>query len=645
MPAISMKINWLAIMLVALSLSMGISTLVPATAATPIPTWQESESNDESEDQDSDDEEDSDDDQESDDKAGKLEGQKDLDAAFAKKVGATTTRDLDKVAQLCESAIEKGLNPGAEKQAKQLWSAVLMDYARQLDAKISEGGANDRNRRWRFFRREALKRLKKISEITPEKTDALIMSAKLNGMPGGDRAAARESIEKAIEQIKDDKAKLSQAIYVRATLSEDEDSIMNDLSQAIKIDDKNINAIRERGGLFLRQAGKSKDESESDEKYKMAMEDFKVWLKSDENNVPQYIGVAETFRRLKRLDEATEIAEMATKQNEDDGRVFMILAQIHVDNEKRKKALKAIDRAIEIDKRDVDALVLRTSVYIDEEEYEKALDDASEIDSLEPDQPQGRWLRQFVYTSQEKYDDAIEELEELIDAFPTHPITPRAKLQLAGVYNQIDEPSKSIEIYDDLIEASSGRSSPRILRGRADAFLAIGNHSRAIADYERALDRLPKPDDENLTDDGKVEVSGVLNNLSWVLSTSPDDDVRDGKRALKLAEQAAELTDHKRAFILSTLASGFAETGDFENARKWAKKAVELAESDEQREGLQDELEFYKEDKPWREKEDVEGDKKKKESKDSDKDEDKKEKSSDDDDDDSDDKDSDDSSR
>ena len=626
MPAISVKINWLAIALVALSLfSLGLSTFTPATAATPNPIWQESESDDEAEEQ------------ESDDDTGKLEGQKDLDAAFLKKVNATTTRDLDKVAQLCESAIEKGLNPGAEKQAKQLWSAVLMDYAKQLDAKISEGGANDRNRRWRFFRREALKRLKKVAEITPEKTDALIMTAKLNGMPGGDRAAARESIEKAIEQIKDDKTKLSQAIFVRATLGEDEDSIMNDLSQAIKIDDKNIDAIRERGGLFMRQAGRAKDESEADEKYKMAMEDFKAWLKSDKNNVPQYIGVAEAFRRLERLDEATEIAEMAVKQNEDDGRVFMSLAQIHVDNEKPKKALKALGRAIEIDKRDVDALALRSAIYTDEEKYEKAIEDANEVDSLEPDKPDGRELVVSAYIRQEKYDEAIDLLEDMVDDFPN---ALGIRFQLAGVYNQIDEPSKAIEIYDELMENSNLAASPAILRSRADAFLSTGNHLRAIADYERALAGLPKPDDENLTDAGKVEVSGVLNNLSWVLSTSPDDDVRDGERALKLAQQAAELTDHKRAFILSTLASGFAETGDFEKARKWAKKAVELAESDEQRKGLQDELDFYKEDKPWREKEDVEGEKKKKkkESKDSDKD---KEKKSSDDDDDSDDEDSD----
>ena len=135
---------------------------------------------------------------------------------------------------------------------------------------------------------------------------------------------------------------------------------------------------------------------------------------------------------------------------------------------------------------------------------------------------------------------------------------------------------------------------------------------------------MPKSDAKNLAEGMKVQISGIQNNLSWVLSTSPKDDIRDGKRALELAKQAADLTDHKRAFILSTLASAYAETGDFEKARKWAKKAVELAESDEQRKGLQDELDSYKKDEAWRELEDVEGDKKE------DSDDDKKEKSDDD---------------
>jgi hypothetical protein len=100
------------------------------------------------------------------------------------------------------------------------------------------------------------------------------------------------------------------------------------------------------------------------------------------------------------------------------------------------------------------------------------------------------------------------------------------------------------------------------------------------------------------------EDSGILNNLAWVLATSPEDALRDGKRSIELATKAAEVTEFKEAHILSTLASGYAEVGEWEKAVEWAKKAVEAGEG-EMKEQLQKELDSYLEKKPWREKQDV----------------------------------------
>jgi len=119
--------------------------------------------------------------------------------------------------------------------------------------------------------------------------------------------------------------------------------------------------------------------------------------------------------------------------------------------------------------------------------------------------------------------------------------------------------------------------------------------------------------------------SGLLNNLAWVLATSTDDEVRDGERAIELATTAAELTDFKKAFILSTLASGYAEVGEFDKAKEWSRKALEANRAeleafkndetiedeadreamtkiqDDQFESLKKELASYEMEKPWRE--------------------------------------------
>ena len=112
----------------------------------------------------------------------------------------------------------------------------------------------------------------------------------------------------------------------------------------------------------------------------------------------------------------------------------------------------------------------------------------------------------------------------------------------------------------------------------------------------------------------------MLNNFAWVLATSPDDKLRDGARAVKMATKAAESTGYETPHILSTLAAAYAETGDFENATKWSQKAVEVSQkevdaatADEDRAKLQadhdqlkKELDSYHERKPVRERQTAE---------------------------------------
>jgi DNA phosphorothioation-dependent restriction protein DptG len=75
------------------------------------------------------------------------------------------------------------------------------------------------------------------------------------------------------------------------------------------------------------------------------------------------------------------------------------------------------------------------------------------------------------------------------------------------------------------------------------------------------------------------------------------------------------VTKYEAPHILSTLAAGYAEAGDWETAIKWSSKAVELSEKadktvEDVSEQLKKELESYKAKKPWREKQNTEENKK-----------------------------------
>ncbi len=95
---------------------------------------------------------------------------------------------------------------------------------------------------------------------------------------------------------------------------------------------------------------------------------------------------------------------------------------------------------------------------------------------------------------------------------------------------------------------------------------------------------------------------GALNNLAWILSTSPDPACRDGTEAVRLAQKACDLTGHKRAEMLGTLAAAYAEAGRFPEAIAAGEKAGKLAAGDGNL-GLKEKndklLALYREGKPY----------------------------------------------
>jgi len=66
---------------------------------------------------------------------------------------------------------------------------------------------------------------------------------------------------------------------------------------------------------------------------------------------------------------------------------------------------------------------------------------------------------------------------------------------------------------------------------------------------------------------------GLLNNLAWLLATCPEATVRNGGRAVQLAERACTLTHFQKTVMMGTLAAAYAEAGRFEDATATAQKA------------------------------------------------------------------------
>jgi Flp pilus assembly protein TadD len=91
-----------------------------------------------------------------------------------------------------------------------------------------------------------------------------------------------------------------------------------------------------------------------------------------------------------------------------------------------------------------------------------------------------------------------------------------------------------------------------------------GNPAEAILHYKKALEFAP-------------ESISTLTNLAWLLATSQDASLRNGPKAVEFAKKAERLVGGTNTIVLRTLAAAYAENGEFANAVRTARSAMQLA--------------------------------------------------------------------
>jgi tetratricopeptide (TPR) repeat protein len=91
-----------------------------------------------------------------------------------------------------------------------------------------------------------------------------------------------------------------------------------------------------------------------------------------------------------------------------------------------------------------------------------------------------------------------------------------------------------------------------------------GRAREAVAHYQRALEIEPS-------------FATAWSSMAWVLATSPDASVRNGGRAVVLAEEAQRVSGGSNPVFVATLAAAYAEAGRFREASQTATSALQLA--------------------------------------------------------------------
>ncbi len=520
------------------------------------------------------------------------EGLDKLDEATTLKLTARSAADLEKVVDLCKQAIEDGLDETNASIAKRVLAATAMQRAQGLWQQLPALARNPRA--VKKLRDEVIGDLDDAIEANPELHNAFTFKAEVLAGIDGNVSGAIDSVNKAIELLDQNPAELAKAYILRAKLQQDPAQKLADFNKAVEVDSTNTDAWQAVIVLRMQQGD-----------FKEAVADAKVLLERDSDNLFALQAVFDSLLRLEEYTEAVELISERIGESSDNAALYLARArayeQLSFDqdateeqrDEYEGKELADLNRVIELNKKDSEALRMRAELYFRQGDTEKAQRDIA--DSLALGMNFRSLLsRAMIAAADGRMSEAIEDLEKVVEAAPESFLV----LRLAQYYQIDEQPRKAMDILEVLLAKEPDNWEAKRLLG--DCYLSIGEHDKAIESYDAAVATAEK----SKVDDDTVDLSGLLNNYSWVLATSPVDEIRDGNRAVELGLRACEMTEYKAAHILSTLAAAYAEVGDFEKARMWSKKAVELGEKGddkEQLEHLKEELESYKKDKPWRE--------------------------------------------
>lgn len=181
---------------------------------------------------------------------------------------------------------------------------------------------------------------------------------------------------------------------------------------------------------------------------------------------------------------------------------------------------------------------------------------ALEIEPAYPDAHNGLG---FALLQQGQLNDAMDHFASALktkpDAAAVHNNFGMALLQANRIPEAVEHFRQAVTIEPGLVEAHNNYGYALLRSGKPEA---------AIAQYQMAL--ILKPD-----------YAGPANNLAWVLATSPRADIRNGGRAVEMAERANRLSETPNVIMIRTLAAAYAEAGRFNDAIRTAQRALEIA--------------------------------------------------------------------
>jgi tetratricopeptide (TPR) repeat protein len=360
--------------------------------------------------------------------------------------------------------------------------------------------------------------------------------------------------------------------------------------------------------------------------YQEAIDRSQRAIQSDPSSPEPYRALFDGLTGLGRRDEALDTARnMPTHDVESLGVRTELYSEFKTDltPEDKKVMVDLHSQLIKAIPTHLDEVVEQARACVESGQYDSALLLANIVFDTDSNSPYARSVRGYIYAKLRNYDEALADCSEAIRLDPTNSTLWNIRSVVHYDFKQFD---KAIEDSTQAIrlEPSERKNYPN----RANANYKLKYFDKAVEDWTALIQKYPR-DANSLSNRGNSyrelrEYANAVNdyqaalgidnkywaariNLAWLLATAGDEQFRDGKRAVELAQStydAGDFGSYGEARFLRILAAAHAEAGDFDKAIEYCQKAISLvSDKDKEEEWAKElpaQLECYQAGRPWR---------------------------------------------
>jgi tetratricopeptide (TPR) repeat protein len=343
-------------------------------------------------------------------------------------------------------------------------------------------------------------------------------------------------------------------------------------SRAVEADPESITA-RHALASSLSRAGR----------WEEAREQLELIVEQDPGNGVAHYNLGTIYSQFGNTDGAQKHFELAVEHNPDLTNAHFNLAILLEEEGQLHRALEHYGEARELDPQDTGAAIRHAALSARLGRPAEAESALRALLTVDPTNAEARLALSGVLAGQGRQDEALGQLREVLDTSQDRQFQARAWFETGQLLLDGGDYPGSIEALRNTVDLMPGVLGARLLlatalgrsgrfidaadeydllieadpslfeahTGRALARLLGGQDARAVQALEESLAQVP-------------EAIELQNLLARILAASESSEVRDGSRALQLAQQA--MMRQQSLHIAETLAMALAELGRFEDA-------------------------------------------------------------------------------